>query len=139
MNSIVKTVNILRSGTVVRINESDYDAERDGSVVDDAGVAAGVAIVSDDTGGNAGAAGNNGGGEPPVTPAVPTAPAANPEPTTAAAPVQMLVTAKGKKFIVVDAAGEAVEHEKIDSKGYATENDAWVAIVAATSPDANNA
>lgn len=133
MNTILKTVNILRSGTVVRINESDYDAERDGSIVDDAGIAAGVVPVTDDNGGDAGNSGNGDTVEPTVTPDVPAVPVA---------PVQMLVTAKGKKFIVVDAAGEAIEHAAIDSKGYSSENDAWAAIMAASAPkapDANNA
>lgn len=41
---------------------------------------------------------------------------------------QMLVTKKGKKFIVVDGEGNAVEHEKIDASGYDDEVQAWAAV-----------
>lgn len=43
---------------------------------------------------------------------------------------QMLVTKKGKKFVVVDDKAVPIERDGIDTSGYATEADAWTAIMA---------
>lgn len=53
-----------------------------------------------------------------------------PTPAPVAAPAQLLVTKKGKKSIVVDAAGMPVERDGIDKAGYASEGEAWAAIMA---------
>lgn len=63
------------------------------------------------------------------TPA-PVTPAASDDQGGTTQPVALLVTKKGKKFIVVDGDGKAVERDGIDADGYATENDAWAAIMA---------
>lgn len=48
----------------------------------------------------------------------------------------MLVQKKGKKFVVVNLAGEEVERDGIVKGGYASEDEARVAITAATTPAA---
>ena len=48
----------------------------------------------------------------------------------------MLVQKKGKKFMVVNLAGEEVERDGIIKGGYATEDEARAAITAATTPAA---
>lgn len=50
------------------------------------------------------------------------------EPATTAQ--QMLVTKKGRKFLVVDDKAAPIERDGIDASGYATEADAWTAIMA---------
>lgn len=50
--------------------------------------------------------------------------------TTAEAP-QMLVAKKGRKFLVVDGAGDAITGiDGIDPTGYATDVEAWAAVTA---------
>lgn len=54
---------------------------------------------------------------------------------TAKAPAElMLVTKKGKKFIVVNLAGEPIAREGINPDGYASEEDANTAITAVNTP-----
>lgn len=48
----------------------------------------------------------------------------------------MLVQKKGKKFVVVNLAGEEVERDGIVKGGYASEDEARAAITAATTPAA---
>ena len=52
------------------------------------------------------------------------------------APVQMAVTKKGKKFIVVDTAGNVIERDGIEKDGYASDTEAWAAITALSIPQA---
>lgn len=52
------------------------------------------------------------------------------------APVQMAVTKKGKKFVVVDTAGNAIERDGIEKDGYASDTEAWAAITALSIPKA---
>ena len=42
---------------------------------------------------------------------------------------QRLVSKQGKKYFIVNAAGEKIEAEGINKDGYATEQDAWAAAV----------
>ena len=55
---------------------------------------------------------------------------AAPEEPKAPEAQQMLVTKKGKKFLVVDDKAKPIERDGIDASGYATEADAWTAIMA---------
>ena len=55
---------------------------------------------------------------------------------TPPAPVQMAVTKKGRKFIVVDTAGNVIERDGIDKDGYASDTEAWAAITALSIPQA---
>lgn len=57
-----------------------------------------------------------------------TPPPANPE--------LMLVTKKGRKFVVVNLAGEEIERDGITKGGYASEDEARAAINAVTNPTA---
>ena len=52
------------------------------------------------------------------------------------APVQMAVTKKGKKFVVVDTAGNVIERDGVDKDGYASDAEAWKAITALSIPQA---
>jgi len=64
-------------------------------------------------------------------PATPPADTNTGTPDPAPAPTQqMLVTKKGKKFLVVDENAKAIERDGIDASGYSSEADAWAAIMA---------
>jgi hypothetical protein len=71
---------------------------------------------------------------PPVDPNDPAAVAAaagTPVAPVTPAPNAKLVKKEGKKFFVVDAGGEKItDAEGIDVAGYATEADAWAAVMA---------
>jgi len=53
-----------------------------------------------------------------------------PAPADTAPPAPMLVSKQGKKFFVVDGQAKPIDVAGIDVSGYATEADAWAAIMA---------
>lgn len=84
----------------------------------------------------------NGGGTSVTEPGTPTGvnndghPTNIGEATPPATPATLAVTKKGKKFIVVDTAGNVIERDGIEKDGYASDADAWAAIMALSAPQA---
>lgn len=134
MSDICETVLVKGDNGPVRVNKSDFDADqakggaklftlhKETKAEEDAGLTA-----PQPTGATA----------TPVDPAltIPPAPSA-PDlggaavPPANPAPNQYLAMKDGKKFFVVNAAGERAEIDGINNKdGYATEQDAWNAIL----------
>lgn len=125
----IPTVTIRRNDMNVRINASDYDEARDGSLVE--GDAPGTDPVIPGTNQPAatvGAVSAPQGGA--VVPEGDVPPVTSPE-AVSAGPVAAAVVKKGRKFIVTDAQGNPVTAEGIDAGGYANESDAWAAIMKA--------
>lgn len=134
----VPVVTIETENGPVRINKSDFDP----ATMTLAGAVAPAAPAAPP-------AGDPGTAPTPATPAAPEAPAApvappagdpgatqglNLAPEAAAAPTApqsaLYVTKKGRKFIVTDQGGNAVEMAGIEPGGYAKENEAWAAVMA---------
>lgn len=110
MSEIVPTVQIETENGPVTINLSDYDPAKHTAV----GAAAPAPVQAP---------------EPQQQPA--TGDASNGgAPAPAGDAGTMLVSKKGKNFIVVDAAGNAVLRDGIEPDGYKTEGDAWAAVMA---------
>ncbi|QWY83167.1 hypothetical protein [Rhizobium phage RHph_X2_24] len=105
----VPTVVIETDNGPVTINKSDFDASKHKLVEGEA-----VQVAAET--------------EPPAGEPQPQQPQTE--------PAQLLVSKKGKKFIVVDAAGNVIEREGIDADGYGSEADAWGAIMALPQPQA---
>ena len=124
----IETMLITTENGPVRINRSDYDPEQH-TAAEGEDVTAAAAQEAGQDGGNA-------EGAPDLTkpqntdprdvrdaPAVP-----NAAPAVGAA--GLIVTKKGKKHIVVDAAGKPVTRDGIDAAGYETDQAAWDAVLA---------
>lgn len=79
---------------------------------------------------------NAGDGGQMVPPAQTSAPASQDGTQQPASPELMLVQKKGKKFLVVNLAGEEIERDGIVKGGYASEDEARQAINALTGPTA---
>jgi len=128
MNDQCETVIVDTDAGPVRINKSDYDANRDGFTLHRETKTEKEANVT----GTQKEVGTVTPVHPDVT--IPPAPAApdlvNPVPPSNPSPNQKLVMKDGKKFFVVTADGSRVEAEGIDAKGYGNEQDAWNAILA---------
>lgn len=121
----ISTVTIRRDDMDVRINASDYDADRDGEILarDDVPVLAAPPvpqIVADpvETLVPAGA------------PDAPAQPAAAPD-APAQPPKAVAVVKRGRKFFATDAQGQDVPG--FNASGYAQEQEAWDAILKAGS------
>ena len=111
MSSQLETVTIVTDNGPVRINKSDYDAAPDQyKLASPAPVQSGDKIE----------AGGDGKADKPAD-------------LDAPAP-QLMVMKDGKgkdvRHYVVDAAGERIDRDGIDAAGYATEKEAWDAILA---------
>ena len=118
----VPTVRIQTANGPVTINRADFDPTIHVAFTDGAALAAPVVPQS----------------EPPApvspVPAPETVTNTEPPQSEPPAPVaaqQMLVTKKGRKFIVVGADQVPVDHPGIDKDGYSSEADAWAAVVKA--------
>lgn len=107
----VPTMRIQTANGPVTINRADFDPTIHVAFTDGAALAAPVVPQS----------------EPPA----PVSPVPAPETVTNTEPPQMLVTKKGRKFIVVGADQVPVDHPGIDKDGYSSEADAWAAVVKA--------
>ena len=124
MSDSVPTVKIWTANGPVIINESDFDAAihtlatPDQLAAETPAPAPVAAVVTNETDNN---------GEP-INQAAPAQQLPRGE---VAAPATMLVSKKGKKFIVVDDKGTAIVRDGIEPEGYASEADAWAAITAA--------
>lgn len=121
----IPTVTIRRDDMDVRINASDYDADRDGEILahDDVPVLAAPPvpqIVADpvETLVPAGA------------PDAPAQPVAAPD-APAQSPKAVAVVKRGRKFFATDAQGQDVPG--FNASGYAQEQEAWDAILKAGS------
>lgn len=143
MSDTVETV-LVKGGKdgPVRVNKSDYDADQ--SENGEKKMTLHNATQSQqkeaeiDKGGNPQNPQIAGNVQLPVNPDFPPQPApAAPDfgPTPAAAPTapspnQRLVKKDGKKFLAVDGQGTPLDIDGIDPKGYASEAEAWNAIMA---------
>lgn len=119
----IETVTINRNGGPLRINAADYDAERDGPLMAEAGPEA-VMSGTNQPGTSIGAVSG------PTQPQDGASPATSPE-AVSDGPKPAAVVKKGRKFFVSDAQGNPVVSEGIDAAGYANEADAWSAIMGA--------
>lgn len=121
----IETMLITTETGPVRINRSDYDPEQHTAAEHDAAGDAGQ-----------GQDGGNAEDAPDLTKPQNTDPRdvrdapAVPNVAPAAASAGLIVTKKGKKHIVVDAAGKPVAREGIDPAGYETDQAAWDAVLA---------
>lgn len=145
------TVTVRRGDMNVRINASDYDAERDGPLVDASEIDGGksgnwsvgpdgaadfgpVTIGTNQPGATIGAVDALPPPDEPAQPAQPPAPPQPPAPSPEAVsdgPKAAAVVKKGRKWIVTDATGNPVTGPGIDPAGYASEKDAWDVIMKA--------
>ena len=123
MNQTLKTVTIKTDRGPVRINESAYDPEKhalDGGETPPAP----PAPQNPEPGALGGKEPAPGAKEP--APSDPTPPA----PPAPEGGEKLMVVKKGKKFVVVDGEGKAVERDGLESSGYDAEQAAWDAILA---------
>lgn len=137
MSEIIPTMQIETDNGPVTINVSDFDAAKHTPVGGaapapvDAPQPDGARVnPNSPEGSNAPQLANQdhaNGGQAPTPPAA--APAASAGDNTS-----LLVTKKGKNFIVVDAAGNAVQRDGIEPEGYKSESDAWAAVMALAKP-----
>lgn len=125
-----ETIIVETDNGSVMINKSDFDP----AIHRLPGAATDMAIPPG-AGGDVDANGNtvNAGDGGQMVPPLATEPPQTPAPP---APVQMAVTKKGKKFVVVDTAGNAIERDGIEKDGYASDTEAWAAITALSIPKA---
>ena len=141
----IPTVTIRRDDMDVRINASDYDADRDGEILahDDVPVLAAPPvpqIVADpvETLVPAGApdapaqpvAAPDAPAQPVAAPDAPAQPVAAPD-APAQPPKAVAVVKRGRKFFATDAQGQDVPG--FNASGYAQEQEAWDAILKAGS------
>jgi len=125
-DEIIETVTVVRDGVEYRINKSDFNPDKDKL----AGTAAAPATsggggsatpqaqapVSTEGAGGDGSQTGTSEGDGIVPP-----PAGQP------APGSRVVMKKGKKFLVVDTAGQPINDANINPAGYDAEADAWKA------------
>lgn len=133
MNTL-PTVTIRRDDMDVRINASDYDAERDGPLVQDGGQGEPAPMLqTNQPGASIGAVTVQDGPQDGETASGDTVPPANSPEAVSAGPVPSAVVKKGRKYIVTDAQGNPVTAAGIDPAGYGDEAAAWAAIMGAQS------
>jgi len=129
----IPTVTVRRGDLDVRINASDYDAERDGPLVEGEVPAQPVTLPgTNEAGASIGAV-----TAPPDAPVQPaeasggTVPPAQSPEAVSDGPKPAAVVKKGRKWIVTDATGTPVVRDGIEADGYSSEKDAWDAIMKA--------
>jgi hypothetical protein len=108
MSDACKTVTINTPNGPVRINVEDHNPEIHGAVIADA--------------------------VPTPAPAPVAATVTTPTIEHSPAPVYGVLEKKNKFFVVNSTNGEAVVHPNIEASGYASNKDAWEAIVALNTP-----
>ena len=131
----IPTVTIRRDDMDVRINASDYDADRDGEILahDDVPVLAAPPvpqIVADPVETLVPAGAPDAPAQPVAAPDAPAQPVAAPD-APAQPPKAVAVVKRGRKFFATDAQGQDVPG--FNASGYAQEQEAWDAILKAGS------